>query len=51
MEIGSGMERQILQLFEPEWENVQVRRDLQDLPRVVIARKIARKPTTELLPH
>ncbi len=51
MEIGSGMERQILQLFEPEWENVQVRRDLQDLPRVVIARKIARKPTTEPLPH
>ncbi len=51
MEIGSGMERQILQLFQPEWENVQVRRDLQGLPRVVIARKFARQPTTEPLPH
>ena len=51
MEIGSGMERQILQLFEPEWENVQIRRDLQGLSRVIIARKIARKPTTEPLPH
>lgn len=59
MEIGSAMEEQISNLFGAEWENVQVRRDLQGLPRVVVARKmagkragkIARKPATQPLLH
>ncbi len=39
MEIGIGMDDRVLQLFDPPWEKLPVKTDLQGIPRTVIARK------------
>lgn len=39
LEIGFGLEEQVVNLFDSTWEPLPTRNDLQGIPRVVVARK------------
>jgi len=38
MEIGAGMEKRVLDLFDSQWHLLPTRKDLQGIPRTVVAR-------------
>jgi release factor glutamine methyltransferase len=38
-EIGFGMEERVLALLEDEWETLPSRKDLQGIPRIIVARR------------
>ena len=41
MEVGLGMDEQVLALFGPAWNELPTKADLQGIPRTVIAQKNA----------
>ena len=39
LEIGFGLEEQVVNLFDAKWEPLPTRNDLSGIPRIVVARK------------